>query len=121
MSFTENDLKRLIREALSEKEAEKKPEKESNLKIPTNATFEPTPKKGHLTLEEMANCPDCKPKILAILEPEIRAKIEPEIKAKSLKHIVDIAKGNSHCKTCGLRVDPKAQDLCPLCGGYQAE
>ena len=111
MSVNEEDLVKLIEKAVA---SALKQEKSQSLATPVAS-------RGHGTPEEMASCPNCKSRALTVLEPEIRAKLEPEIKAKSLKDIVDIAKGGSHCKKCGLKVDPKTQDFCPLCKGQDAE
>lgn len=97
-------------EKLSQPFPEKKPE------------VMPEAPRGHKTIDEIAECPDCKPKLIAKFEPEIRAKIEPEIKTKALKDLVDKAKGKYHCKGCGLKIeDPKKIEKCPLCGETHAE
>jgi hypothetical protein len=71
--------------------------------------------KGHKTLEEQLDCPDCGPRILQLAESRLKPKI--------LKEIADHASGkhDGHCKTCGLKNDRKKGESCPLCGGTELE
>ena len=69
-------------------------------------------KKGHATLEDQIACPDCYPKIEALVMPKLKPKI--------LKEIVDKAKGKYHCRGCGLKVE-KETPSCPLCGETHTE
>lgn len=77
----------------------------------------PESARGHKTIEEVAECPNCKPKVMAKLRPEIEAELRPalmkEVSAK-LK-----SKDLVTCNGCGEFVN-KSDPECPNCHGKTA-
>ena len=65
------------------------------------------PKKADSAIEHIDVCPTCR--------NQFKEKLEPEIKTKTLKDIVEKAKGDYNCVGCGLKVE-RETETCPLCG-----
>lgn len=67
-------------------------------------------KKAHETFQELIDCPDCYPKIEALVMPKVKPKIVKEIgeKLKSEELVI--------CKECGEIVGKETEE-CPTCHG----
>ena len=77
----------------------------SDIKPPEKHEHEPPKKES--AIEHIDTCPTCRNQFIE--------KLSPEIKAKTLKEIVDKAKGDYNCVGCGLKVE-RETETCPLCG-----
>ena len=73
-------------------------------------------KKGHATLEELDNCPECH-KLFKV--DEFKAK-ERALALKAYAEKLKTAKNIVTCKGCGLHVS-KEEEKCPNCGGTKAD
>ena len=65
------------------------------------------PKKAESAIDHIDVCPTCRNQFIE--------KLSPEIKAKTLKEIVEKAKGDYNCVGCGFKVE-RETETCPLCG-----
>ena len=70
----------------------------------------PESAKGHKTIDEVADCPNCRPRLIEKLRPEIEKELKE--KHKSLKE-------PTICKGCGEIVEKTAEE-CPSCHGRKA-
>lgn len=67
-----------------------------------------TESSGHKNLDELADCPNCKPKLLEKFKPDIlKAERDKRLKMKQPKL----------CEDCGEIVDYDKEKNCPTCKG----
>ncbi len=98
-------LEKKYETGLSELKAAKavvEPEKDVHVVMPESA-------KGHKTIEEVADCPTCKAKLIEKFRPEILKEVKEKLKSKELVT----------CTDCGEIVE-KTERECPTCHGTHA-
>ena len=69
----------------------------------------PDSAKGHKTIDEVADCPTCKAKLIEKFRPEILKDVKEKLKSKDL--VV--------CDDCGEIIE-KERENCPTCNGKHA-
>ena len=69
----------------------------------------PESARGHKTIDEVVDCPNCKPKLLAKFRPEILKEFKEKLKSKEIVT----------CDGCGEFVE-KTESECPSCHGHKA-
>jgi uncharacterized protein with PIN domain len=72
-------------------------------------TAMPDSAKGHKTIEEVADCPTCKQKLLDKYRPELYKEFAQKLKSKELVT----------CEGCG-EIVRKTEPECPTCHGTKA-
>ena len=94
-----NLLKKLVEQATP-----KPPNTESSehVSMPDSA-------KGHKTIDEVAECPTCKTKLIEKFRPEILKEVKEKLKSKELVT----------CDGCGEIIEKTRED-CPTCHGTHA-
>jgi cell division septum initiation protein DivIVA len=87
-----------------------KPQKEVASTSTSNEITGSTAQKGHATIQELIECPNCYPELKRLISPKI------------LKEYGESLKGHERviCKECGLTVK-KEDAVCPACGKSKAE
>lgn len=98
-------LEKKFETGLSELKAAKaavEPEKPEHSAMPDSA-------KGHKTIDEVAECPTCKQKLLEKFRPEILKEVKEKLKSKELVT----------CNDCGEILE-KTREECPTCHGTHA-
>lgn len=80
----------------------------ASLALPEHEAM-PESARGHKTIDEVADCPNCKPKLLAKFRPELFKEFKEKIKSKELVT----------CDGCGEIVE-KSTEECPGCHGHKA-
>ncbi len=78
------------------------PEKDVHVAMPDSA-------KGHKTIDEVADCPTCKAKLIEKFKPEILKEVKEKLKSKELVT----------CDGCGEIIEKQRED-CPSCHGTHA-
>ena len=73
----------------------------------------PQAQQGHKTIDEVAACPTCKPKLLEMLKPDVEKIVlqTQREKHKSMKHA-------RLCTDCGEVLDGEKEENCPNCHGH---
>ena len=77
----------------------------------------PESAKGHRTIDEVADCPNCKPKLIEKFRPQIEKELRPAL----LKEFSAKLKSKDlvTCDDCGEIVE-KTETECPSCHGRKA-
>lgn len=91
-----------------ELETLKKPKPETSTPESEHVAM-PDSAKGHKTIDEVADCPNCKPKLLEKLRPELFKEFKEKLKSHELVT----------CDGCGEIVG-KEEKECPGCHGTRA-
>lgn len=99
----------LILEKLTAMEKELQKLKKTTLTPEPEHVAMPESAKGHKTIEEVADCPTCKAKLIEKFRPEILKEVKEKLKSKEL--VV--------CTDCGEIVE-KTERECPTCHGTHA-
>lgn len=73
---------------------------------------------GHKTIDEVADCPNCRPKLIEKFKPDIEKELRPIIE-KELKEKHKSIKEPVVCDGCGEVVE-KTEKECPSCHGRKA-
>ena len=115
MSEDKNKWKEEIRAILKEelKAIQTPPSSEfgkASLALPEHVAM-PRADKGHETVDEVADCPNCKPKLMAKFKPEILKEQREKIKSMTTPH---------RCDDCGDVYDRENEEDCPTCHGHKA-
>jgi rubrerythrin len=84
-------------------------EKQSSMTSTHEHTAMPESAKGHKTVDEVADCPTCRPKLKAKFKPELFKEFQQAIKNKEVVT----------CDGCGELVDRNERE-CPSCHGTAA-
>lgn len=84
---------------------------------PPEHTAMPQAQIGHKTVDEVADCPNCRPKLIEKLRPEIEKELRPAI-AREIKEKLK-SKELLTCDGCGEIVE-KTSESCPTCHGTHA-
>jgi uncharacterized protein with PIN domain len=106
VKMSEKKLSDILREEL-QKANDRITALEKNLLTTSTHEAMPESAKGHKTIDEVADCPNCKPKLIEKLKPEI-LKAERE-RIKGLKR-------PERCDDCGEVYEREERDTCPTCG-----